>query len=729
MPHSTNPPTPSTSRQPLPSPSLSNPSVPARLRLEVLDVTSTAVALSVFTPPLATPTPAPTSAPSSPAPARPKTTAGSMFRKRAPVISIQLDRQPWPHVAHAGGLSQEGGGRGAETTVIVYGLVPGREYEIGVDVASGGEGEEGEAEHFSLEVETGQEGEQLSAEMDIVMLAVGDCGVVARFELTVGCSRVAGDLRHPDDSDPQIRQDDDSPAPSSPQTASTPTTSNTHTHPTPPHPSSTAPDGPPPPYSPSPSAAASTSTSTPTPSLPAPPAEPQLRALLKKLRASSKRTEGVLNASVSALKKSVDKGIKEDQRARTRIGGLEEAVRRAREGAESMRGGEAEECEERVREAEREEEEARGELGRRKEGSVGGRGGGGGLGGQEQGEEGVGEEVDLAELARELDGLNKMIDELESERKVQATEALRALEAEMGHIEADLLQLDREDAHRNAMFPRGNRSSDSLDRVDPLRAPPPLPVIANNPSGFNLRWRRNQPHQPPLGAGPPPPQQDPRSFGRFFRRNVSDPPIQQQQQQQQPTGPVDFSNAGGRFNAQQYAEQHQWNGMMAVNPQQINPAALGGGGGRGSSRSSSLSRTRPRSGSLNSVHSGNQQFAHGGGYAGTGVGFHRTASNDFGELARQTSRGSMGTPLSPLVPLPGVGGGVGAVAIPGAGGEEGEKVGRLSSSREKEVGAGGSGSAGSGGGASWSRLGTWSQVVGRKEKKSTETIKADKADS
>lgn len=154
------PPTPSTSRHPIAD--LTTPGPGSRLRLEVLDVTSTAVALSVFTPAL--PTTTGYSSPAQPrAPAK-SSAASLLFRKRTPVISIQLDRQPWPHVAHAGSLSQEStsqGGRAAETTVIVYGLVPGREYEISLDVTTATEGDEHETEHFNLDVETGQEGRHL----------------------------------------------------------------------------------------------------------------------------------------------------------------------------------------------------------------------------------------------------------------------------------------------------------------------------------------------------------------------------------------------------------------------------------------------------------------------------------------------------------------------------------------------------------------------------------------
>lgn len=126
-----------------------------KLRLQVLDVTSTAVTLSVFTP---------YSLPSSSNDAAsPSADAGSTstppLRSKPPLISIQLDRRPWPHVAHAGSISTDalvpGGKRGAETTVIIWGLDPGRDYEISLGVVGG---EDRESESMMVDVETALEG-------------------------------------------------------------------------------------------------------------------------------------------------------------------------------------------------------------------------------------------------------------------------------------------------------------------------------------------------------------------------------------------------------------------------------------------------------------------------------------------------------------------------------------------------------------------------------------------
>lgn len=134
-------------------------------------MTSTAVALSVFTPstsssPTAAAASSAAAAPSASRSAQPTPTpAPSSAASKPPTISIQLDRRPWPHVAHAGSssvdsLTSAGAARkGAETTVIVYGLDPGRDYEISLDVVGGEEGGEEQHHQASVEIETGVEGE------------------------------------------------------------------------------------------------------------------------------------------------------------------------------------------------------------------------------------------------------------------------------------------------------------------------------------------------------------------------------------------------------------------------------------------------------------------------------------------------------------------------------------------------------------------------------------------
>lgn len=186
-----------------------------------------------------------------------------------------------------------------------------------------------------------------------------------------------------------------------------------------------------------------------------PPTETQLRALLKKIRASSKRTETVLNASISSLRKSVEKGMKEDQRARTRIVGLEEAIRKAGEGEKEMRTSELEACEERLRELGELESEVREELERRKEGKpivptpqpapptppppppirveadvLS----------HEDGNDDDEPQEGIADLARELDHLNKMIDEAEKETRRTARDTVKALESELTQIDAEITQ-------------------------------------------------------------------------------------------------------------------------------------------------------------------------------------------------------------------------------------------------------------------------------------------------
>lgn len=361
-----------------------------KLRLEVLDVTSTAVTLSVFTP---------YSLPSSSDAASRPTDSGSTSttpprRSKPPLISIQLDRRPWPHVAHAGSISTEalvpGGKKGAETTVIIWGLDPGRDYEISLGVVGG---EDRESESMVVDVETALEGVYF----------------LLRSHLQSSPATTAEDTsRTSIDLDPSLPDSADfSPAPS-------------------PHP--VAPEGPPPPYSPT--------------LPPLPPDEAQLRALLKKIRTSSKRTETVLQASISALKKSVEKSIKEDQRARTRIVGLEEAIRKAREGEHDMRTTEKEACEGSILELQQLEQEVKAELEGKKEGKQ--------LAtttvqqdvpvADDAGEEEEGPEAGIGELAKELEMLHKRIEEAEKERRKKAKETLRSLEVELGQLEGELIQ-------------------------------------------------------------------------------------------------------------------------------------------------------------------------------------------------------------------------------------------------------------------------------------------------
>jgi hypothetical protein len=352
----------------------------SKLRLEVIDVTSTAVTLSVYTP---FPLPSTSTSAGSTVPPSPASSTSSERRSKPPLISIQLDRRPWPHVAHAGSISTDslvpGGKRGAETTVLVYGLDPARDYEISLDVV-GMDGEDGgsvSGERTTVDVETMEAGPS-----------------------TPGGSH-------------ELESMDGSPSsttlPASPHTL--------------------LPTEAPPPYS------------AVLPSFP--PNESQLRALLKKIRTSSKRTETVLHASISALKKSVDKSLKEDQRARTRIVGLEETIRKARENERDMRTVEKDACEESIDELEQIEKDVKAELLRIKSGKrtvvppvpvvVERRE-------SEEGEEEEGNEIGVRELAKELDSLQRRIDEAQQSKKKKAKEMLRSLEVALGQVEGSLIQ-------------------------------------------------------------------------------------------------------------------------------------------------------------------------------------------------------------------------------------------------------------------------------------------------
>lgn len=129
---------------------------------------------------------------------------------------------------------------------------------------------------------------------------------------------------------------------------------------------------------------------------------------------------------------------------------LEEGIRKAREAEEEIRGRERDEQEKRLREVEEEEENVQVELGDWKEGNKR-EGGAAAAGGEERRNSTAGIEEEnktvevngpsgLAELAKELDALNKAIDQVEREKSDKASEVLKALEREMNVVEGELIQ-------------------------------------------------------------------------------------------------------------------------------------------------------------------------------------------------------------------------------------------------------------------------------------------------
>ncbi|GAA5982348.1 hypothetical protein JCM5350_006152 [Sporobolomyces pararoseus] len=818
-----------TTRSPSPA---RTPSTSPPLKLQVLDVTCSAVALSVFT--------------------RNSTNSTT----KPPSISILLDRRPWPHVAHAGSAPAE---LGLETTVIVYGLDPNREYEIGFEVSS----------------------EPTASQAASTVGGVG--GDSQSYEAGVHSAGTQ------DDSDMLGEGSTSSRRPSLESALGDSTTEDQNLN---------NPDGPPPPYSPSPVIIPPTSTPIPPVSVPitqtasthvttssstASPSsrsssshhhhhphharssstdhlqttgsgggasdgedssdpmlsdltqfssESQLRNALKTLRSNSKRTEQSLLATLSSLRKTVEKTAKEDQRARSRIVALEEAIRKAEKVEIEVRGKEKDEIEERLKMVEREEEKVRKVLedwkeggGKRPEsisaaiGAVEERrnstddskpantsgndsnstttgGGGGGT-------------SNLAELAKELDALNKAIEAVEREKAEKAGEVLKALEREMSTVEGELIQLDREDAHRATYGPPGSFMPilPGMAPVVPLTVPP---AQTNNSGGggpFNFRWRRGERGgttnaQANVAAAQAQQQQqqqsqDPRSFGRFFRRNNPAPPPPQSAMNVPPplpllsldsstpplngstpnssssnggTTPFDSatdlipsqvhlqppsSNPAERFAAQQqFAQAHQAQALWAQaqarsssNPS-ASPAGVIGG--------------RRRAGSLNSVAAGQHQNIMMGysGTSGRGGGSNSNSSSpslmnsQIHASGAQSARTSFDEPHSYSQPFrsnspflvgnsPGSGGpekepptavttnsplGLGNVLRSARSrsdstlGGDSTKGSIESSSTGGKTESGSAGGSNGGKGKNWTRLGSWSQVVGKGTKKGNQPV-------
>ncbi|BGP51313.1 hypothetical protein JCM10450v2_007251 [Rhodotorula kratochvilovae] len=460
-------PSPSHRRSSSPSPSPAH-AQPAPLRLQVLDVTPSSVALAVHTPHARTP--------------------GS--------ISVQLDRQPWPHVAHAGSSTDDHDG-GQETTVIVYGLDPGRDYEIALEVVQGADDPD-HPDGAGLELDTSHEPRASSSR------------------------RPSSDLSLPLDAS--------SPSDPAAPAASISTASPAHARSSSDFVAQDLPDGPPPPYSPaaepssssscSPAVAAAASDDPALGDATTPASESALRASLKSLRASTRRTESTLLASLSSLRRALEKTAKEDQRARTRIQGLEEAIRRAGEAERAVRGEERDEVERRLAEVGEMEGTVRDELDEWREGRREVT-----LPPEEPPEdsEDAPPGPGLADLARELDALNKAIDAAASERDAQASEVLLGIEREMQAVEGELIQLDR-DEHRyrphahlppaGAGYPPGTALA-PLGPADPTTGLVPLvpvvPVPASGASAFGFRWGRAG--RAPGGGGG-----GGERLGRLFRR-------------------------------------------------------------------------------------------------------------------------------------------------------------------------------------------------------------------
>ena len=217
------------------------------------------------------------------------------------------------------------------------------------------------------------------------------------------------------------------------------------------------------------------------------------------------------------------------------------------------------------------------------------------------------------------------------------------------------------------MAAAAHRSSDSLGSFDSgMGMGPQLPLQPpHTNSGFNLRWRRqpNQQQQQQQQQHHPQQQQqqqqqqqpDPRSFGRFFRRNAQEPVTAPVSSASSPNASVvDFHAPSDRFQAHAFAQEQQ--GLWA--PPNATLAALAGKSSVGTSaRAFANAATRRRSGSLNSP-------------LGT------SAENGTQRIA----------------------------SVP---------IALRKNGKEERPSTSGSGSSGGTTGASWGKLGTWSQVVVR----------------
>lgn len=218
--------------------------------LEVIDVSSTAIALGIF---------------------GLQTGTGSDDAS-APQISIRLNRAAWPHVFHSPSSTDDEDGEVRET-VVVFGLEPGREYEVELAVIGG------RAYSYVLWEDV--------ADLDICT------GRSAGLPFTTPAA-------HDTTADADLEPEDA-----------------------------------PPPYSPSPLPAASSTSSTTgaEPAAVPQPTEASLKAQLKKLRTTAKASETSLQSSIHSLQRALERTAKEDQRTRQRLIALDDGARKLREAA------------------------------------------------------------------------------------------------------------------------------------------------------------------------------------------------------------------------------------------------------------------------------------------------------------------------------------------------------------------------------------------------------------
>jgi hypothetical protein len=366
-----------------------------RFQLQIVDVSSTAVSFAVVDSCDSSIAPVSDSnrsreAPSSKAPAAPNTP-----------ISISLDSNPWPHVFHSeSALSESAAKSGNGAMIVVYGLEPGRDYEVQLDAGVC----------------------QKSREPALYFFATSH-GLMGCFVSGTSVSGESAAHDHYADDTSEL-------------------------------------DTPPPPYS---SHDPHHGPSSPSHE------EIELRSRIKKFRVSAKHTEASINASVAALRRSLDKAGREDQRTKQRISMLEDGAQRATEAARVDEDEEANilrllpELEEEESAMARKVERHKAQL----EDS------------EREYRQGLeDDEASLRALRLELDALVGREEGLVSERHRYERDVLPDLNIRLANLEAELRRLSEEERSHEPLVPPALRS---MSLRHPRRPPPPnVHTMPNN---------------------------------------------------------------------------------------------------------------------------------------------------------------------------------------------------------------------------------------------------------